>query len=160
MYNPLTENIDPLPTILYYPTNNDVNWYLSNKAKETSLGFSREVLPSINNKLINDFTKLMKCIDTDTYCRIDFRLSSKDILSLSDLEKVVLTHDNTFFIEINPMPTIETGNNFYVSMINISQDFTFYETIKYYNEKIKNNSIHGFILSCAIIKKFISKHKI
>lgn len=159
MYNPLTEGINPLPSILYFPEHNDVNWYLNSESKETSSGFSREIMPNIDNELIDKFIKLMKNFDIDTYCRIDTRLHSKKALSLSELKKITLNKNNSYFIEMNPMPTIEICNNFYVSMTNITQNYAFYDTKRYYDEQIKNHSIHGFILSCSMIKKFISTHK-
>ncbi len=159
MYNPLTEEINPLPSIIYYPECNDINWYLSDTVKKTSSGFTREILPNISGKLTDSFINLMQNFDIDTYCRIDSRLYSEKRLSLSEIKRLTFNKENCYFIEMNPMPTIEIGNNFYVSMMSISQDFAFYDTITYYNEKTENHSFHGFILSCAIIKKIISKHK-
>lgn len=159
MYNPLTEETNPLPTVFYRPEVNDINWYLGDNAKKTSSGFSREILPSVSSELINKFINLAEKFDIDTYCRIDCRLFTDTPLDLSNLAKIELNTDNCYFIEMNPMPTIEIGNNFYVSMANVPNHFAFYDTIKYYNDYIEKHSIHGFILSCALIKRLISKHK-
>lgn len=159
MYNPLTEEINTLPTVFYRPEVNDINWYLGNNAKETSLGFSREILSNVSVQLINKFISLAEKFDIDTYCRIDCRLYTDTALNVSNLDEIELNVDNCYFIEMNPMPTIETGNNFYVSIANVTEHSAFYHTIQYYNEYIEKHSIHGFILSCAIIKRIISTHK-
>lgn len=158
MYNPLSEKVEALPTIFYLPKQNTPSWYFDAESKETDKGFERIVLPNISNTLIEKNINLIKTINIDTYCRIDMRLKTNEKILHEKINDVKLTEENAFFIEINPMPTIEIGNNFYISYINIKENNSFYDVKTIYEKNIKNASAHGFILSCALIKKFISKH--
>ena len=81
------------------------------------------------------------------------------VILKDELNNIELNKQNSYFIEINPMPTIEIGNNFHISFENITETNSFYKTRQFYKDKIKNPSPHGFILSCALINKIISKHK-
>lgn len=158
LYNPLSKSIEALPTIFYIPETNDVNWFFGAEAKESDLGFSREIMPLVEKELIAQYKTLMGKMNIDTYCRIDARMKTDKLISAEELPNTVLTKNNTYFIEINPMPTIEIGNNFHISVTNVPKTNSFFEPISYYKEYVKNHSAHGFILSCALIKRLISKH--
>ena len=158
MYNPLTEKINPLPTIFYLPEQNNPSWYFSADAKETDCGFERKVLPHVSSSLIDQFVQLMNKMNIDTYCRIDMRMKTKNIIKPEQINEIELTTKNAYFIEINPMPTIEIGNNYHISFQNIDETNDFYDIINIYIRNVTNPSMHGFILSCALIKKIISKH--
>lgn len=158
VYNPLSKSIESFPAIIYLPDENTPSWYFNDIAKETLAGFQRIIIPNVSSELNQNILHLIKSNNIDTYCRIDMRLKTNETITLEDISSVELNDDNAYFIEINPMPTIEIGNNFLVSYNGIDESNSFYLTKKYYNELIKNFSAHGFILSCAIIQRIISKH--
>lgn len=159
LYNPLTDCIESFPAIFYLPIQNTTSWYFDAKSKETDIGFTRIVLPNVSNDLTKQTFELIKKLNIDTYCRIDFRMKTDKVILKDELNNIELNKQNSYFIEINPMPTIEIGNNFHISFENITETNSFYKTRQFYKDKIKNPSPHGFILSCALINKIISKHK-
>lgn len=156
MYNPISNRMDAMPTVFYSPDQNDVTWFLGEQAKKTSAGFERRILDNVDCDFLEKCIIMAKKFDIDTYCRIDWRLRSDRLLDHSD---IYLNQDNGYFIEMNPMPTIESGNNFYVSFNNIGKRNAFFDTVSYYKEHVCNPTIHGFILSCSIIGRSISRHK-
>ena len=158
VYNPLSKSMEAFPAVFYLPDENTPSWYFNDIAKETNKGFQRIILPNVSTKLNQNILRLIEKNSIDTYCRIDMRLKTNKTIKLEDICNVELNNENAYFIEINPMPTIEIGNNFLVSYNGIEETNSFYLTKKYYKELIKNFSAHGFILSCAIILKIISKH--
>ena len=158
LYNPLTEEFGALPTIFYLPKHNNSSWFFSAEAKETDYGFSRVVLPNISSDLIEQHIELMNKMNIDTYCRIDMRMRTTNVIHQENLDEIELNKENAYFIEVNPMPTIEIGNNFHISFQNINSENDFYNATNIYKSSVKKPSMHGFILSCALIKKFISKH--
>ena len=157
LYNPLTETITSLPTIFYLPEKNNPSWYFSAEAKENNCGFCRKVLPNVSAELIEQHIDLMNKMNIDTYCRIDMRLRTTETILPEQLFEIELNKANAYFIEINPMPTIEIGNNFHKSYQSIDETNGFYNVIKIYEKNVDNPSMHGFILSCALIKKIISR---
>lgn len=150
VYHPLRKEILPFPSIIYKPNSNSSNWYFGESEKSTQQGYRRQFTNLIDESLISLYKKMMYIMSIKTYCRIDARIKCSDIeTEFNRIENV--NNDNTFFIEINPMPTINIDNSFGASFSNISESSSFYNCIKTYESIFGNCSVHGFLLTSSIL---------
>ncbi|MDH6310076.1 D-alanine-D-alanine ligase-like ATP-grasp enzyme [Dysgonomonas sp. PFB1-18] len=149
LYNPLTNELEVLPGILYIPDNRDTQWFLGEQEKEHHSGYKKEIA------FIDHVTK-EKCVDLaksffiQTFCRIDTRIYCK---SFDELTQIInnIPFNRVFFLEINPMPTIRNGINFHNSLEYLDYNSSMNECLQLYREDTPNSSLTGFILSNSII---------
>lgn len=62
IFNPLTENFDFLPTIVYVPKNQDINWFFGETAKEEKIGYQRELVYDLCDSLKEKYIELIRII--------------------------------------------------------------------------------------------------
>ena len=157
MYNPISNNMEVLPTILYCPNSKDSNWYLGEDAKKLHEGYIKKSI-YISEKAKNNFIMLAKQLSINTFCRIDARIKAETFEELLEMIKQPISNDNLYFLEINPMPTISDGINFHTSIDSLDENFNFLSTYQKYYDLIDNPSKTGFILSNALLAKIRAKH--
>lgn len=149
VYNPLKEEMDFMPSIIYIPDNKDINWFLDEDYANPNNKFHRYIVHDFSDGLKESCRKLARDINLNTFCRIDARLK-KEHYDL-DLE---LTETNTYFLEINPMPTISTENAFFHSYSAIIEQDQIYGSVKKFRDSMEANSVHAFVLWCSILSHY------
>lgn len=151
VYNPLKGDMDLLPSIIYLPDSEDLNWYFGSEEKSTGKGYRRAILPILSKQLKQTYLKLVHTMGIRTYCRIDARVHCDSTAMAKELPKKPLGLENLYFIEINPMATIKQNNSFGFSFSSIAKDDEFYQCVKMHTELIGDSSVHSFLLSCSML---------
>lgn len=150
LYNPLSESLEILPPVMYYPDNLDTDWFLGEKAKDSHQGYIKKAI-NINDAAKNHFLELAKKMGINTYCRIDTRVYCKSIEELEKSLKETISLQRINFIEINPLPTIKNNINFHTSFKSVDSNSLLGKCIDSYNNYCCSPSFVGFILSSSII---------
>ena len=157
-YNPLTHMMEPLPTIIYLPNDNNREWFFDEKAKETKNGYKREIIPRIDEDLIRKYIKLIENLSIKTFCRIDARISCDADEKIDNISDYILDSQNVYFIEINPMPTVRNGNSFDFSYQSITERNAIFEFINALEKDHKTVSPHGLLLACSMLAYIKAKY--
>lgn len=157
MYNPLSEQVDILPPIMYCPDIIDTKWFLGEKEKDSHIGYKKCPV-CITDEAQKHFLKLVKAFGINTYCRIDTRVFCKDVNEMKSAAETKITLERINFIEINPLPTIKNSINFHTSFQSIEQDTPLGNCIEMYNSFFPSHSFVGFLLSSSIISYLKAKH--
>lgn len=151
LYNPITEDLEVLPTVMYYPTNKNTEWFFNENVKEKRGGYNKTIL-AIDNELEKKYKEMAKSLQINTFCRIDARVKTEDSNSWDELLNKGVSFESTYFVEINPMPTIKQNINFHNSILAISDSSKFFNIYNLYiKEKKENASPTGFILTCSLL---------
>lgn len=135
-----------LAGVLYLPENEDDDWYHSTDTKNSGRGYSKKVVPvpSDLEKLLSDFARR---IELGPYARIDLRVRC----GLDSNNNIDWKNARTFFIEVNPLPTLRTGINF----LNVVEHQTFQSAFKIEIDELTDllgrpPSEHAIVLACAL----------
>lgn len=157
IYNPLSENLEVLPPIMYYPDNIDIEWFLGEKEKEAHRGYKKRAIHITKEAQIH-FSSLAKSFGITAYCRIDTRVFCQSLEEIESAlcEEIELKRIN--FIEINPLPTIKEGINFHTSFEIVEVNSSMGECINLYNSFFSSHSFTGFLLSSSIISCIKAMH--
>lgn len=150
VYNVLEGKLELLPTVVFAPQNNDPNWYYGEKDKSQQSGYYFEII-SLDEDLKKRYLELASTLSIQTYCRIDARVMCN---SIADMKKTLMsgaTITNTYFIEINVMPTIRDNNSFSYSFEHIDQTSSLYNYIKFMNMFVNKVNITNFLLASAML---------
>lgn len=150
MYNPLYEDFEVLPGVLYLPYQVNPEWFLGEEEKQLHTAYEKisiEIPMSIQGNLLT----LAKLFQVDTYCRIDTRIRTSRILSSNEASSFSFELKDMYFLEINTMPTIKEGINFHTSISNMGAGNRMAEAFDLYKNYIKSPSITGFILASSIL---------
>lgn len=150
MYNPLCNDFEVLPGVIYLPNNANPDWFLGEKEKLLHKEYEK-VCIKIPVVIQEHILKLVKLFQVDTYCRIDTRIRTDKILTRDDVQDFSFGLDDTFFLEINTMPTIKEGINFHTSIANMASGSKLETAFKMYHCYVKSSSTTGFILSSSIL---------
>ena len=147
VYNPSTERMELLPTIIYIPDCFDTNWYNGDIAKKTRSGYKFETV-KLDKKLKAKYLELVDVLSINSFCRIDARVKSNKInQKIKSVE-----FEDTYFIEINVMPTIREYNNFVCSYNLLNENSTYKNFFDAYNEIFdKKPSLNSFLLSNSML---------
>lgn len=151
VYNPLKEDFEIFPSIIYLPDSEDLNWYFGEEEKTSGKGYRRCVISSLSEELKKTYLKLVRTMDINTYCRIDARLRCEDISLAHTIRQQPLSLENMYFVEINPMPTIKLDNSFGFCFSSITKKDAFYPCVEMFQKTIGDTSVHSFLLSCAML---------
>lgn len=154
LYNPLKEELEVLPSILYLDTQKNPQWFLGETEKALHIGYEKKVV-QIDNCSKERYINLAKLLSIDTFCRIDARYKTDKI---GDIGDIIINNENLFFAEINPMPTIKENINFHTSLNAINSDAPIFECMEIYKRVFQKHSMTGFILSSAIFSRIKSMH--
>lgn len=150
IFNPVSNQMEVLPSVIYDPENKNVNWFLGNPEKETHSGYQKR-LCEVDAKTKQMFKLMVKSYGIKTFCRIDCRVRSLDYREIDGLINEPIPFSRIYFLEINPMPTISEGINFCLSVQGISQKSSLRGLLDKYNQKIGNERTAGFILLCSLL---------
>lgn len=150
LYNPLTEKLEILPTVMYYPENKDVDWFFNEEVKEKRGGYKKQIL-DVDLQTKNQYIELAKKIGVNCYCRIDARVKCNSKDEWETLCTKPISASKIYFIEINPMPTIKSEINFHNSIDSINQKHLFYELYSAFKSLHNKTTQTSFILACSIL---------
>ncbi len=146
VYNAITEKMDILPTVIYIPESNNNNWYNGEDAKKTRSGYTFNIVePDI--KLQTKYLELVNKLSINTFCRIDARVKAKTING--QIKNIFF--DDTYFIEINVMPTIREYNNFVYSYNSIKESSSHKRFIEAYTNVFNEPNLNSFLLSSSML---------
>ena len=150
MYNPLCNDFEVLPGVLYLPDNANLGWFLGEEEKLLHKKYEKMSI-KIPTKIQRYLLKLVELFQVDTYCRVDTRVRTGKILSRNDVQEFSFELDDIFFLEINTMPTIKEDINFHTSIANMDHRNKLATAFELYQNYIHTPSITGFILSSSIL---------
>ncbi len=151
VYNPLKEDFDIFPSIIYLPNSENLNWYFGAEEKSSGKGYCRGIISSLSAQLQESYFKLIRSMGIRTYCRIDARINCENSSMAESLQHNPLGPDSVYFIEVNPMPTVKINNSFGFCYSAITQGDPFYPCVEMFQEIIGDKTIHSFLLSCAML---------
>jgi len=155
VYNPYIKDIDLLPPILYMPKSCDPNWIFGEKEKENVSEYSIAPVLKVDEETAKTIIQFAKVFPIQTFGRIDARVKSNEKYLSLDEAKNTLKIENLFFLEINPMPTVEKQLSFEIDYAfetaGQNEGHSFYKCVNMYKSSIKNPSINGFLLSCSML---------
>lgn len=151
-FNFISEKIDILPPVLYYPKTLNPDWIFNEKIKEKDIGVTRLQFLEIDEITKQELINFFKIFGIKTYARIDARMKCESTLS-ADVIQHPFSFDNCYFLEINSMPTIEPCDGFDLAFKAVISNpkHSFYECIKEYTDSIEHATINGFLLACSML---------
>ena len=150
LYNPLTAQLQVLPTIMYYPEDKDINWFLNEDVKEKRGGYKKRVL-QIDALTESKYIDLTKKMGINCYCRVDARIKCDSDTEWDSICANPIPADKIFFIEMNPMPTLKPNINIHNALAALSENDAFYECYKQYTDFHNANAPTGFVLFCSFL---------
>lgn len=158
-YNFCSHTLDVLPAILYLPDSLDPNWIFNEEIKAKDTGFVTLPFLDIEKKAKTELINLCKAFNINAFGRIDARIKCKDHTLSKNIVQYPLSLNNLYFIEINSMPTIESGDGFDLAFDAITQNsnHSFYDCVMTYRNSVKNPTMNGFLLACSISATLTSK---
>lgn len=149
VYNSITGKMDLLPTVMYLPDNKDLDWYNGEEAKKKRSGYSFRIV-NLQDKLKNKYLDLINVLSIQTFCRIDARVKcSEEIFYKASYDTVL--YEDTYFIEINVMPTIRDNNNFVYSFQSVSEGDSLFSSIAAHKEAFGHIDIYNFLLASSML---------
>ncbi|MBR2137773.1 MAG: hypothetical protein IKL10_10855 [Clostridia bacterium] len=157
MYNPLSEQLEVMPAVVYYPNSKDNSWFLGEEEKSKHMGYEK-ICVNLSDEAKCYYINMAKSLLVDTYCRIDARIKCKSISELIDRKNRPIEHSELFFLEINPMPTIKKNINFHTSLSSLTDEYNMKNCWDLYSSQIQNATLTGLILSNSIMAYFKAKH--
>lgn len=157
MYNPMSEQLEVMPAVIYYPNIDDNSWFLGEEEKAKHMGYTK-ICMHLSDDAKQCYIDMAKSLLIDTYCRIDARIKCKSTSDIIERKNKPIEHSELFFLEINPMPTIKKGINFHTSLSYLTDEYEMKSCWDIYSSKIKNATFTGFILSNSIISHLKAKH--
>ena len=150
LYNPLSEDMEALPPILYLSDNRDVNWFFHADLKNSHEGYKKGTI-NLQKEVESKFKELLNKFNITTFCRVDSRIKCENYTKLLSIMNRGVSIDDLYFLEINPTPTIKNNINFLNSFELITKQHIFYDCYHHFGRTVDNSSSLGFLLSCAII---------
>lgn len=151
VYNPYTNQMDFMPTVLYVPEEDSTDWYLGEAYKATRSGFKRKIIFSLEEELKKKYLELLQNLSITTFCRIDARIKCQSPKDLENLLKKPLALDDIYFVELNPMPTVWINNAFSHSFSMIDKNHSIYPYIQALGNLTSECNIHNFLLSLSML---------
>lgn len=146
VYNAVSRQIDIMPTVVFYPTTEQKSWFYDENAKHQQSGYTFKKI-YLDNKIQEYYIKLANIMGIKTFCRIDARV--KHFYELGG--KLNAHFDETFFIEINVMPTVRDNNSFHYSFNNINEGDSLYCYVSEFRKYIENPTINTFLLTSSML---------
>lgn len=154
VYNPLTQKMELLPTIMYLSHNEQMNWYNGEDQKRTRTGYTFKIV-TIDRLVEEKYLKLVQTLGIQTFCRIDARVKCLD--KVYHGATVNVSYSDVYFIEINVMPTIRENNNFSYSFESIDKKSSFYPYIEMLKQEMGTVDINSFLLTTSMFSFLNSK---
>ena len=150
VYNAMTQKMELLPTIIYLPENNDLSWFHGEQEKRTQKGYQMKTI-SLDKETSEKYIALIDALSIQTFCRIDARIKCNEAGFYHDTANDMALFENTYFVEINAMPTIRENNSFCLSFDSIPSSHSLYPCIKAQEAEIGTININSFLLASAMM---------
>jgi hypothetical protein len=112
VYNPYIKGIDLLPPILYLPKSLEADWIYNEEEKINDNGFVFLPFLEVEEEVKKKIIAFSHVFPIQTFGRIDARIKCKDKKLSAKIIENPLVFNDLYFIEINPMPTIERDDTF------------------------------------------------
>lgn len=158
LFNPLSDQIELLPTVVYLPEDDDPDWFFGENEKEVKHGYTQAIHRVVSPELGQQFLNMAKTLSISTFFRIDARVSLQSITSQEELLRTTLTPNNTFFVEINPMPTIKPDNGYGYSYAALTEEDSFFTCVKEHTRLNRSADVHSFLLANSMIACLRAKY--
>ena len=153
VYNPLTQKMELLPTVMYLANNERMDWFNGEDEKRTRTGYKFKLV-QLDQFIEKKYIELVQALGIQTFCRIDARVKCIDNIFHGDCSNV--SHSDVYFVEVNVMPTIRERNNFCYSFESIKENSTFYPYIKILNDEFDSVTVYDFLLTISMFSYFDS----
>ena len=150
LYNPLNESLSVLPAVAYVPENMNPYWFLGEQQKATHSEYEKRTV-KIDESVRQMILRMVKEVGITTYCRLDFRTKCDSSEDMRSHLSSVITLDDLRFMEINPLPTIKDGINFFTALNAVDPLNSIAECLEQYQYGVREGSLTGFILSSSIL---------
>lgn len=155
VYNPCTDQMECMPTVIYIPEKESPDWYLDETYKDTRSGFERKSIFQLSDILTQKYMELLKNLSINTFCRIDARIKCQSPKELSAIIQQPLLLEDLFFIEINPMPTVWINNAFSHSFSQIPEEHMLQQYIHMLNDITDGKTnLYNFLLSASMLEYY------
>ena len=149
LYNSNSKKLEVLPSLLYNPDNNDINWIFGENVKAKSQGY-KKIIVDIDTLAKEFYLNLVRAYEIKTFCRIDVRIKCDNYDEINDFINKPIPFDKLYFLEVNSMPTIREGINFCNSIKQLPITSNMYTCYNQYCGELKNATPVGFILLNSI----------
>lgn len=149
VFNAMTHRLDLLPSVIYLPETESLNWFNGEEEKKARTGYSFRTV-KLNEKIINSYLELANTLSVKTFCRIDARIKCSDKI-YNDFSYNTVSFEDIYFIEINVMPTIRDNNNFSFSFNSVKPSDSLYTCIKAQEEILGTANIYSFLLVSSML---------
>lgn len=150
VYNPLEKKMEVLPTVVFAPLNDDPDWYYGETDKHKQQGYEFKII-QLDSELQEKYIKLAQALSIQTFCRIDARVKCNDKNAMKQVLERGASFANTYFIEINVMPTIRDNNSFCHSFNSIDSATSIGRYINLQKETMGTINIHSFLLASSMM---------
>lgn len=157
VFNPVNEQFDFMPTVIYIAKEDSVDWFLGEEHKDTRTGFKRETILNLSADLKQKYLELVTNLSINTFCRIDARINCESKDELDELLSKPLKLSSVYFVEINPMPTVWINNAFSHSFDSLPQEHSLSLYIRELEKIVPKGTVHNFLLSLSMIANIKAK---
>lgn len=147
-YNPLTQKMELLPTVMYLANNKSMDWFNGEDEKRTRTGYQFKLV-QLDQIIEKKYIKLVQALGIQTFCRIDARVKCIDGMYHGD--NSIVSYSDVYFVEVNVMPTIREKNNFCYSFESINENSSFYPCIKVLEEEFNSVNTNKFLLTISML---------
>ena len=150
LYNPIADELQVLPSVMYYPDDKNIEWFFNEEVKEKRGGYQKRIV-QIDRETELRYIELAKKIGVNCYCRIDARVRCESKKEWEAICIDPIPSAKIFFIEINPMPTLKPNINIHNSINALNRTQPFYECYDQYKKQRNTSSPTGFLLFCSML---------
>ena len=150
VYNPLEKKMEVLPTVVFAPLNDDPDWYYGETDKHKQQGYEFKII-QLDSELQEKYIKMAQALSIQTFCRIDARVKCNDKNAMKQVLESGASFSDTYFIEINVMPTIRDNNSFCHSFQAINKESSIGTYINLQKEMLGTINIHSFLLASSMM---------
>lgn len=150
LYNPLADDLQVLPTVMYYSEDKNIEWFFNEEVKEKRGGYKKRIL-QLDEKTKSKYIDLAKKLGISCYCRIDARIQCDSENEWETICSETIPDNKVFFIEINPMPTLKPNINIHNAIYALDKTHPIYECYSQYNQLRNTSSPTGFLLFCSML---------
>jgi hypothetical protein len=150
VYNPLSESMEILPTVIHLPKKPDKNWFYSEEVLANENDFEMKVI-KIDKKTEEKYLELVEVLSIKTYCRLDARLktATDDFYHIEAND--TSSFEDVYFLEMNVMPTIRPNNSFSFSFFSINDKHPMYKCLMAQKKEFGEIDLNCFLLANSML---------
>lgn len=155
VYDPLSETMELLPTVMIVPDEIDTEWFYGEGANKTGMGYHRSIIPPFSDELNALYQDVVRAFSISTFCRIDARIKCRDAEDLPRLLQKTLGPGDVYFLEINSMPSIRNDNNdFKYAFEHMAPECNLYTCLETMKKSWGEVELPLFLLTCSMLSRF------